>query len=327
MNDSLADFTSFLPLLAYLATFPADGCFQQWQVRRVGGSGNNMLYRATGLGADLAVKFTIRDARRRAWREMLALTALSQAGLSVAPQAFWLDESSYGQPVVVQSWEAGVVTAVPPQTDAEWEELVRCYVTLHTLTPTQTNLSLPPAVVNFYGRDAAWAQVQQQLAHMPPLAQPETLRRLVDRLYQYHQRQQPLPDRSLALCRDDANILNFLRRPQGWVSVDWENAGWGDPTFEMADLMLHPAYVQVTGARWRWVAARYAALTGEETAVDRIYAYYPYMLVWWVGRVARMLYEVPQGLDERLVKRPSNWTAHMQHLYAHYTALAADWLA
>lgn len=64
------------------------------------------------------------------------------------------------------------------------------------------------------------------------------------------------PPSQLTLCRVDPNLRNFVRRPDGWLSVDWENSGWGDPAFEIADLLAHPTCLVVTGERRRWVMAR-----------------------------------------------------------------------
>ena len=60
-----------------------------WQITRVAGAGNNLLFRATSTAHDLAIKFTIRDARDRAGREYAALLALQQAGLGIAPLPLW----------------------------------------------------------------------------------------------------------------------------------------------------------------------------------------------------------------------------------------------
>lgn len=65
-------------LLTYLAGTPVDGRWCQWQIQRLGGSANNILYRATSSDSDLAVKFTIRDARSRARREYNALLGLDR---------------------------------------------------------------------------------------------------------------------------------------------------------------------------------------------------------------------------------------------------------
>src|SRR6478736_319694 len=106
----------FLPLLDHLgrSTAVADGEWRDWQITRVAGAGNNLLYRATNITNDLAIKFTIRDERNRAGREYAALLALQQAGLAIAPEPLWLDRDSYAQPVVVQGWLAGTALAAPP---------------------------------------------------------------------------------------------------------------------------------------------------------------------------------------------------------------------
>ncbi len=55
----------------------------------------------------------------------------------------------------------------------------------------------------------------------------------------------------------DPNILNFVRLPHGWASVDWENSGWGDPAFELADLMAHPADTSVSPEAWTEILDMY----------------------------------------------------------------------
>lgn len=297
--------------------------WREWKVRRVEGGANNVLFRATSPGDDLAVKFTIRDARRRARREFQALAALQETGLAVAPEPLLLDEDGFSLPVVVQRWVAGPVTAVPPQTDAAWEALVAHYAAIHTVTPAAGIFSLEKAVVNFDSIAAAASAIQQQLDHIPPAARPSSLQRLLRQVMVPGQHSERFSFVVPAtLCRVDANTLNFVRREEAWVSVDWENSGWGDPAFEIVDLMTHPQYRQVPAERWRWVMARYAAVTGDETAIFRIEAYYPLMLVWWVARLARMLYEVPRGLDERLIPRPAAWLSQTQAKYERYLARA-----
>ena len=134
---------------------------------------------------------------------------------------------------------------------------------------------------------------------------PEQLKSLLAKLETFPDGP-PASASPVALCHVDANTLNFLRHPDGWRSVDWENAGWGDPAFEIVDTMTHPQYMDVPETRWDWVVEQYGKMSGDETAVARIRRTYPLMLVWWVARLARALYEIPLGMDERLVKRPSN---------------------
>jgi hypothetical protein len=160
---------------------------------------------------------------------------------------------------------------------------------------------------------------------VPKKAQPASLQRLLRRFEKTHFSEWPaVPP---ALCRVDPNHLNFIRRPGLWGSVDWENSGWGDPAFEIADLMTHPAYLTVPASHWGWVVESYGQLTNDPAAAHRIRTYHQVMLVWWVARLARYLYEVPQGLDERLVQRPAEWLADIQAKYERYLKLAEGRLA
>ncbi len=48
------------------------------------------------------------------------------------------------------------------------------------------------------------------------------------------------------------------------------------------------------------------------------------MVVWWVARFARSVYELPRGLDQRLADRPAGWhVADMQARCERYAAQAA----
>jgi aminoglycoside phosphotransferase (APT) family kinase protein len=120
------------------------------------------------------------------------------------------------------------------------------------------------------------------------------------------------------LVHSDPNMLNMIRRTPEWASVDWENSGWGDPAFEIADMITHPAFISVEPERWDWVIERYCVLTGSDQTVERIKIYIQILMVWWVARVARYLYEIPRGLDLRLAERPPYWEAEMQQKYDHY---------
>ena len=303
-------------LLAHLATQPDYGQFKAYHYTRIGGGRNNLIYRATSETGDYAVKFTIRDQRRRACREYMALCALQQAGVPIAAQPIWLDETSYAQPVVVQSWEMGEVSAEAPQTDDEWRQLLNCYAALTQVTPEKVRVGVETAVINFASIAHAHQHIQQQLGHIPPTHRPDSLNELLHQLPSAPLL--PCPPPPITLCHVDSNSLNFIRRPNRWLMVDWENSGWGDPAFEIADMMTHPQFMDVSSERWQWVIGLYEELVEEETAVLRIRAYYPLMLVWWVVRLARARYETPRGLDDRLVARPSNWLEKNQALYDHY---------
>ena len=315
------------PLLRHLAAADTVGHrdWQGWRITRVDGGWSNLLYRATRDLDDLAIKFCMRDARDRAGREHGALRALHEAGLEVAPHPVLLDRTSYGQPVVVQTWLEGEVSAQPPSDDAGWLRLVEHFASIHALRPQNSTVSLPEAVVNANDPQQACSAVQQQAAYIAPRERPASLTDLLRRL-ELH-RFASWPQALAALCRVDNNILNMVRRSRCWASVDWENAGWGDPAFDVAQWMTHASYVGVPQPRWEWVGERYASMVDDPTVAQRIGAYLPIVWVWWVARLARYLYEVPRGLDERLVPWPQGWQADLQAKYEHYLARAQTALA
>jgi aminoglycoside phosphotransferase (APT) family kinase protein len=297
-----------------------EGHWQDWRITRIGGGLNNLLYRATCPTADLAIKFTIRDGRSRASREYGALLALCQAGLPIAPQPILLECTRYALPVVVQTWLHGEVSAAPPATDVEWIRLVEHFAAVHSIRPDNTDVRLRRAVLTATSAEAARLLVRQQVACIPRSEQPASLQALLRRFEAARFR--GWAEALLTLSWGDPNTRNLIRRSGLWAAVDWENSGWGDPAFDVAELMTHPAYMEVPRARWEWVVDAYCDLVGDTATAIRVQAYYRVMLVWWVARVARYLYQVPRGLDERLVARPAGWREDMQAKYEHYLRLA-----
>jgi hypothetical protein len=124
------------------------------------------------------------------------------------------------------------------------------------------------------------------------------------------------------LCRLDNNITNYVQRPGQWASVDWEYSGWGDPAFAVANLLTHVAYMEVPAQQWETHAAVYCSLSPAATAFTRIQAYCQLLVVWWVARLACYPYELPRGLERRLVDWSAGWQADIGAKYHHYLQLA-----
>jgi aminoglycoside phosphotransferase (APT) family kinase protein len=309
------------PLLETLASgsWRGDGWWQGWRITRITGGRNNLLYRVDGPPGDLAIKFTVRDKHDRAGREYGALTALRQSGLSSAPEPILLDRTRYDQPVVVQSWLDGVVRDTPPATDDEWEKLAQHLASVHTVRPDNTRNPLPWATIHASAAEEGRRRVREQVARIPRRAQPASLRAILQR---FEASQFPeWPSAPVALCRLDNNVTNYIQRPGQWASVDWEYSGWGDPAFDVANMMTHVAYMETPACRWPWVQDTYCGLVEDETASLRIQTYCEILLVWWVARLARYRYELPRGRDQRLADWPAGWQADIEAKYDHYLGL------
>ena len=166
------------PLLDHLASENLDGksAWEGWQLERITGGYNSLLYRATRDSDDMAVKFTIRDARDRAGREYGALSVLQQSGLCIAPTPILLERTRYRQPVVVQSWVKGETCAAPPAGRGEWKLLLQHLVTVHSVTPRITMRQLPGAVAAPTTARAAVERVKRELAQIPEQARSHELR-------------------------------------------------------------------------------------------------------------------------------------------------------
>jgi hypothetical protein len=294
--------------------------WRDWRIAPVVGGRNNLLYRARGPGGDLAIKFYRRDGRDRAGREYHALLVLRQAGLDIAPQPVLLDREGYGQPVGVQGWIEGQAGGCLPEEDGAWQALAEHLAHIHSVTPERTSIQLRRGTIHAASAGEARQRVYEQAAHLPAGAQPDSLRRLLERLQAATL--PAWPRAPAALCRLDNNLANYVWRPAGWASVDWEYSGWNDPAFDVANLASHVAWMEVPAWRWVWFVEGYGRLVDDRTVARRAEVYRRIMLVWWAIRLARYLYELPRGQDQRLADWPEGWQAEIEAKYDHYVALA-----
>ena len=107
----------------------------------IDGGANNLVYRARDSNYDYAVKFTIKDKRKRASREFVALRALRKFGLEIAPQAILLDEDSFSQPVVVQTWMPGQRMTAAPNSQNEWQKVISHFASIHSFKQTRIEVN------------------------------------------------------------------------------------------------------------------------------------------------------------------------------------------
>lgn len=289
------DIEDLRPLIHWLAScaYPRSGTIGRWKAVRVPRGWNNVVYRAQTGTMAVAVKFTARDARDRAGREHRALLLLAEAGLDVAPTPLGLIRDGLPHPVAISTWLDGVVSDEPPATDGEWDRLVRHYAAIHTVAPSDGRSDLPMAVMTMTGTAPGRARLQTEVERLAPFGVPPEISDLL-RLVTAAQLPDVVAPRR-RLCRCDTNIGNVVRRDPAWASVDWEYAGWGDPAFELTDLMLHPAHDAVTSSCWRRVAEMYAACHGDATLLERAHAYEPLMACWWAVRFTQMICEPDSG--------------------------------
>ena len=283
------DIEDLRPLIDRLAScaYPRTGTVGRWKAVRVPRGRNNVVYQARAGMLAVAVKFSARDARDRAGREHRALLLLAEAGLDVAPAPLGLIRGDLPHPVVISTWLDGVVSDDPPATDSEWDRLVRHYAAIHTVAPSDGRGDLPMAVMTMTGTASGRALLETEVGRLLPFGAPPEITDLLRLVTAARLPDLLAPGR--CLCRCDTNIGNMVRRERAWASVDWEYAGWGDPAFELADLISHPAHEAVAPGCWRRVAEKYAACYDDEALLGRARVYEMLMACWWAVRFTRMI--------------------------------------
>jgi aminoglycoside phosphotransferase (APT) family kinase protein len=314
-------------LIEYLAdALPSESItWRDWSVQRVEGGHNNILYHATSGEQDVAIKFTRRDERNRAEREFAALRLLQTRGLHIAPAPLLLDQTSFTHPVIAMTWLDGCVDAAPPTTNEEWRLLVEHFATIHRIKHDDRE-SIAPVVTAISDVEDGKQRLENDFARIPPEGRSPELIEMSEEIGRLNFPVWPTP--SLTLCRVDPNILNIVRRPGPWASVDWEYSGWGDPAFEIADLMAHPAYVTVGETTWDHVVELYCQQSDDPVIRERIRAYHLFQLAFWTVLYARKRYEFAAGVPQkaRLVQRPPDWAASIPRNYVIYLARTQAYL-
>jgi len=295
--------------------------WQGWEVHPICGGMNGRVFRASGLEGDVAVKFTVRDKRDRAGREWAALTLLAENSDTLAPRPLLLERDRYPQQVIVQSWLDGDSSDSPPADDTARESLCRHLLEIHSLPKSPGRPDIRPLVLYITSASDALRAISFQHSRMPRAGWPQAVNDLVDQALSISWPHWPRPP--LRFCRGDPNIRNFIRRPDSWASVDWEYSGWGDPAFEIADLLVHAAHVNWPRRQTRLLVDLYCAHSGDTTIRVRIPVYETLMLVWWTLRLGRLLPEARSGVDPRLAELSHSWYQERLELQKNYLQLAA----
>jgi aminoglycoside phosphotransferase (APT) family kinase protein len=276
----------------------ADYEWQGWHIRPIA-SGNNLLFRATRDGHDWAVKFMIRDQRNRAQREFSALTLIDSLGTPVGPRPLHIDQDSYPQAVVVQTWVDGTALSSPPAEDATWAQILQTYALVHRiqLADALRHGVVAEQTIGVTPTDQT-AAIRAFAREIPPTIHAEALANLIEAL---DQARLPNIRTSRCWCHGDPNIRNLLVTAGGVQLVDWEYSGIADPAQEIAGLMAHPFVRSASEERRRWVAEHYAVRSGEPDMLPRIQVHYALRLAWWCVRLVFGRYVLLRRPSHRLV--------------------------
>ncbi len=287
-------------------------------VRRVTGGFNNALYRAEVDGQCYAVKLCVADERRRAAREYGALRLLHAAGLDLAPQPLWLDESCtiFPFPTVVYRWLPGRPLD-SPLTSRQLAAFLEGYQHIHALRERDyAQIGLPDAWFHWLDFEPYLAELRDFLNEYETwLATTEPdgrdlrdrLSRLVDDCAETLTTADVDPSREsvpLCLCRVDPNLSNGVWGEDGRLRwVDWEYSGWGDPALDLAELRWHAALAGQREAQ-TWLRANYRRPEDDPAFEERLAVWDCLLATRWPFLVLRVLWSVYNGPDRLRLTRP-----------------------
>lgn len=283
--------SQLLPLVAQALSGGQDVFTQSgWTLNRVYGGMNGIIYRAESAfhGQSLAVKIRKRDSRNRAEREFAALQALAVLSEPVAPApvGIYNDLPEFPGDIVIASWVDGVVLNQLAGSDCSlWERILTTCARIHAVKPGDTSV-IRDAVVPVRSAQGVIDEIERRYARLPDGQLGEVTKAdmgvLLDEFKQHASQKVCVADR-LGLIVCDTNPSNMIECDGRIVIVDWESSGWGDPAFDIADLLVRPNCAGLSGEDRMWVMKRYAEIAGGDSyLIERIATYERLMLVFWL---------------------------------------------
>jgi thiamine kinase-like enzyme len=278
-------------------TLDVDG----WKLSRIGGGMNGLVYRAEREnGRPLAVKICQRDERHRARREYAAMTAMNAAGLDICPQQIYFAPEPAGLPgeAVISEWMEGrVLEAYPaPDDHATWEAVLESLAQVHSLTPEESRVGLLNAAFYVRQPEDMLREIHNQLGRLPEGKIGNLEREQLEPLVKAAEQQTPLlrweHPVPTGLIHCDPNARNIIECDGMIRLVDWENSGWADPAFDIADLCANPFYgMGLPPEHHAWMRDTHSRLIGDPHLPERAALFTRLLHVWWVLRYGRYLTE------------------------------------
>jgi len=311
-------------------------------VQRVRGGFNNALYRVEAGGQHYAFKLCVADECRRAAREYAALRLLDEAGLDIAPQPLWLDDSCTIVlfPAVAYRWLPGQPLS-PSPTAQQLACLLDSFQRLHALQPGDfEDHDLPDAWAHWFDFEVYLAELCDFLAKYGSwLADTgaegrdlhDRLARLVDGCAEAVRTTAVNPGREsvpLHLCRVDPNLKNAVWSGDGRLRwVDWEFSGWGDPALDLAELRWHAASSELSEAQQTWLRDNYRRPVGDRSFDERLAVWDRLRATRWPFLILRWLWSEYHGPERLRLTQPVADVAELRARLVHFIERAEHFVS
>lgn len=279
------------------------------ELARIGGGGNNRLYRLTAGAEQFALKSYdagVRDVHSgtgiislRLQREWAGLEFLTRHGIDNVPAPLARDDA---RNLALYSWIDGVPAGRTPEArrPGDITALAGFALTLHELRHQDDAAGLMEAAEACLSAAELLVQLDRRTARLLAVADEPTLAafltgRLIPARQAAEQRMRelyaaagldpaaPLPARSITLSPSDFGFHNALVHPDGSLAfVDFEYFGRDDPVKLAADTCLHPGHALSAAEQAQWLELHAVTLQRDDPAFStRLAALLPlYRLRW-----------------------------------------------
>ena len=298
----------------------------EYYIVRSGQGMNGIIYRVTLLSdknIELAVKLCKVDERDRAGREYAATAALIQAGHAISAEPLHIEYDIPELPdltMLISTWLPGKTLNAPPAPEDRrgWRDILYALAVAHELRPRDTPIPIREAVMPVRDPGDLLATFVPRRERLPDgqigALTTDQIDHMLDILAASipERWEQPAPI-GLILC--DTNPTNMIAHQSTIKLVDWENSGWADPAFDIADLCAQPDYFDLPEEHRTWIRAEHGRILNDPSFALRAEVYERMMNVFWIlGMSAALVGKSGNRMDG--VKRyPQEHYANFQMRY------------
>jgi thiamine kinase-like enzyme len=316
-----------------------------WVLQRASAGMNGIVYRVTRPAKTeqlpLALKMSQRDERQRTLREFSAMRALWYSGqmwhdIAPYPLNMWRDVPELEGDVVIMAWLSGtpLATAPAPSAHATWYAVLDVLARIHQVTPDNARIKLMPAAVSVHQPADLGAILQQRRRRFSTGQWGGLHSDEIDDLMHKALKAwgQPRPIAPASLTLNDSNPANFIYDEEAGKMrvVDWANSGWCEGSFDVADMLAQPSYIDLPDAHKAWVRTAYAEVRRQyqpdatPDIVQRIHDYERLMWVFWLLSMTAFLANYQQPRLEGVQTYDEAHFLRHQEIYASRLRSALD---
>jgi len=296
------DLESQIPnILNYGETY--NNLSQPFVLEKLDSGTNHQVFKYKHSNDEYLLKMASQNKSIRLAKELLALIFMDTQDEKLAPKpiAFFREKDNLS--VLIAEWIQGKVYQEPPQQDSEWVQIVEHYFRIHSNSPSFHNIYVQSAYQNPCSKQKSKKFIESQIGKVPKEFWPNEIKALLKLWEEKTFINWSTP--KVAFCRGDGNFTNLIMISKGIISVDWEFSGWGDPYFDLASLLAHPAYVDSNLSKVQWVADYYNGLDKQKDFHQKINDYLLTLFIYWAARYLNLLYNTDQTKTFNWRDRPS----------------------